>query len=345
MLIEKVPPASRRNAETELLGSSPAAEDLRQVIRKVARTQATILIRGEYGTCQQLVARSLHRQSPRAGDPLFHVDCAKASAAELDCELFGREQTVGTGVTAPEPGAFELANGGTVLLEEIGAVSAGIQAKLLRLLQEGTLERVGGKQPLKIDVRILATTHRDLEAKVRREEFREDLFLRLNIVPVQLPSLRDQKDDISAWADHFRVSCARRLGIDAPTISSASWTAFERHSWPGNIQELQQRIEVAVVAAAGSGTIEPAHLGFVVRSGAPAPASLDKSRNKETDKGTDAVNALEEMEKRHIYTVLDRCQWNRGNAADLLGISIRTLRNKLKEYGRGEASESPERQP
>jgi DNA-binding NtrC family response regulator len=164
---------------------------------------------------------------------------------------------------------------------------------------------------------------------------------------VQLPALRDQEGDIRAWADHFRVNCARQLGIDAPVISAASWTALERHRWPGNMRELQQRIEIAVVATAGSGIIEPAHLGFVGRPGSSAPAASDEKRSKPMSSNTDvdAVNALEEMEKRHIYTVLDRCQWNRGNAADLLGISIRTLRNKLKEYGKGEANESPNRQP
>jgi transcriptional regulator with PAS, ATPase and Fis domain len=245
---------------------------------------------------------------------------------------------VGTGVTLPEAGAFELADGGTILLEEIGAVPAGVQTKLLRLLQEGTFERVGGKQPVKSDVRILATTNRDLESKVRREEFREDLFLRLNIVPVAVPALRDREGDLAVWADHFRVACARRLGIDAPSISAAGWGALERHAWPGNLRELHQRIGIAVVAAAGAGLIEPAHLGFAIRAGSPAAAAP-------VDNGKEAVNALDEMEKRHIYTVLDRCQWNRGNAAELLGISIRTLRNKLKEYGANETSEPSQRQP
>ena len=337
MLIEQIPITGREAAGAELSGASPAIEQLRQVIRKVARTQATILIRGEPGTGKGLVALSLHRQSPRAQGPFFRINCSQGSAAALERELFGHEKPAGTGVTTPEPGVFELADGGTVVLEDISEVSAGVQGKLLRLLQEGAFERVGGKQTLKTDVRILATTHRDLEAKVRCEEFREDLFLRLSIVPVVVPALREREGDIALLADPFRVACARRLGIDAPPLSAAGWSALERHAWPGNVRELQQRIELAVVTGtrAGARFIESAHLGFATRAGSPVPAAVDK----------DAVDPLAEMEKRHIYTVLDRCQWNRGNAAERLGISIRTLRNKLKEYGGSERSESSERQP
>jgi len=338
MLIEKTFLPGHPAHGSELRGTSPAIDQLRQLIRKVARTQATILIRGEYGTGKQSVAAALHSQSPRAQAPLFRAHCAGLSPATLETQLFGCEITGESGTPTQQQGLLELAHGGTILLEEIGEIPPAVQARLLRLLQEGTFERVGGKHSLKADVRILATSNRDLETRVRRGEFREDLFIRLNIVPVLVPPLRTRKGDVPVLADHFRLACARSLGIEAPPISTAGFSALESHPWPGNVRELQQRIELAMVAAPPGHVIEPAHLGFAGRAASYTAIA-----------GKDFVDPLTEMEKRHIFAVLDRCQWNRGNAALRLGISIRTLRNKLKEYGDaspdGQPRETPERQP
>ncbi len=334
MPIERISLLGQAASRAELLGTSPAMNQLREVMRKVARTQATILIRGEHGAGKRLVAAALHRQSPRAQAPLFRVDCAGLSAAALEAELFGHEKAAGAGGATRQEGLLELADGGTILLEEIGEVSPAVQARLLRVLQEGTFERGDGKRPLKADVRILATTNRDLEARVRREEFREDLFIRLNIVPVLVPPLRGRKGDVALLADHFRLACARRQGLDVPPISPAGLSALESHAWPGNVRELQQRIELAVVAGGVRSVIEPAHLGFAGRAAQHSSPG-----------GQEFVDALTEMEKRHIFAVLERSKWNRGNAAVRLGISIRTLRNKLKEYQEvsddGERKEGP----
>ncbi|MEY2411151.1 MAG: two-component system, NtrC family, response regulator AtoC [Verrucomicrobiota bacterium] len=327
MFIEKILSSVEPVTGAGLLGASPVMARLHQLIRKVARTQATLLIRGEFGTGKRLVAEALQLQSPRAEQPFFRLDCAACTGGALEHQLFGREPIADSDAADLHPGLLERARGGTLLLEEVGELSPAVQARLLRLLQDGTFERSGRRGSLQSDVRILATTNRDLEGKVQRAEFREDLFLRLNIVPVLVPPLRERHEDIVILANHFRTACAQRQGIDAPPFSPASWSALEAHTWPGNVRELQQRIELAMVTSTAGSVIEPAHLGF---------ASTPGSRVVVTDK--DFVEPLTEMEKRHIFAVLERCKWNRGNAADRLGISIRTLRNKLKEY-KGDAEE------
>jgi DNA-binding NtrC family response regulator len=325
MMIETILPAGCGASAAELIGTSPAIEQLRQLVRKVARTQATILIRGECGSGKSFVAAALHRQSPRAEMPFYRIHCAGRPAATLERELFGFEKSGGS--EASIPGLFELARGGTIVLSEVAELPAGIQSRLLQVLQEETFERTGGTQSLKADVRVIATTSRDLEARIRRGEFREDLFIRLGIVPVSVPALRERKEDIAALATHFCQGSARKRGIDAPPLSPAASSAIENHAWPGNTRELQQRIEMAVATALPGGILEPSHLGFADARSATLAAFDDP----------DFVEDLTEVEKRHILVVLDRCKWNRGNAATRLGISIRTLRNKLKDYQRGSA--------
>jgi DNA-binding NtrC family response regulator len=326
--------------EWELLGRSPAMEKLRQLIRQVARTQATVLIQGESGTGKELVARALHKESPRAGAPLIKVNCAAIPENLIESEFFGHERGAFTGALNKREGRFELAHGGTILLDEISEVSPALQAKLLRVLQERELERVGGNRTIKVDVRVIATTNRHLEQSVLRKEFREDLYFRLNVVPISVPPLRERREDIVFLAEHFLHWFARKHGCGARRLSEDCAATLLRHNWPGNVRELQNVIERAVIMTGDSTVVEAAHfclngvsccspstpgiatLGEApVRAAEPVPAAPLQS-----------FPPLSELEKGHIYAALERCHDNRTQAAKILGISVRTLRNKLNEY-------------
>ena len=335
----------------ELLGQSPAMENLRQLIRKVARTQATVLIAGESGTGKELVARALHRQSQRANAAFIKVNCAAIPENLIESEFFGHEKGAFTGAVAKREGRFELAHNGTILLDEVSEISPQVQAKLLRVLQERELERVGGNRTLKVDVRVLATTNRQLEESVERKEFRQDLYFRLNVVPIHVPPLRDRMEDVPALAKQFMQRFARKHGVRVKGISDDCLGALAAHRWPGNVRELQNVIERAVILCGDSGLLEPEHLGFsprttvapmspvVVAALAPAPtshapaiASSIPPASAASGPGGEPVS-LAELEKRHILAMLEKTGQNRTHAAKLLGISIRTLRNKLNEYG------------
>lgn len=346
-----------RQAEDEdasqLLGQSKVMEDLRQLIRRVARTEATVLIQGESGTGKELVARALHQQSPRNGAPFIKVNCAAIPENLIESEFFGHEKGAFTGALSKREGRFELAHGGTILLDEISEISPAVQAKLLRVLQEREFERVGGNRTVRVDVRVIATTNRHLEQSVARKEFRQDLFFRLNVVPVLVPPLRQRKEDILLLSRHFMQRFMRKHGVKLAGLSSASESALMEHDWPGNVRELQNVIERAVILCGDSGMIEPEHLGLMrsgvlsaaappAESSAPAAAAASASTSA-VAAGTPEVVPLAEMEKRHILAALEKCGGNRTHAAKLLGISVRTLRNKLHEYnagsGNGEAGE------
>jgi DNA-binding NtrC family response regulator len=320
----------------ELLGRSPAMEQLRALIRKVARTQATVLIQGESGTGKELVARALYRQSPRADAPFIKVNCAAIPENLIESEFFGHEKGAFTGALNKREGRFELAHGGTILLDEVSEISPQLQAKLLRVLQEREFERVGGNRTLKVDVRVIATTNRQLEHSVERKEFRQDLFFRLNVVPLHVPPLRERGDDISFLAGQFLQRFARKHGIRVSGLSAECAAALQAHRWPGNVRELQNVIERAVILCADGEELQAAHLGLVSRGGEEPAAGNDASDAAE-------LVQLAEIEKRHILRVLDRCDGNRTHAARHLGISIRTLRNKLHEYGvKGRDDREPE---
>ena len=331
----------------ELQGISPAMESLRQLIRKVARTQATVLIAGESGTGKELVARALYRQSPRNTAPFIKVNCAAIPENLIESEFFGHEKGAFTGAMTKREGRFELAHSGTILLDEISEISPQVQAKLLRVLQERELERVGGNRTIKVDVRVLATTNRRLEESVERKEFRQDLFFRLNVVPIHVPPLREHKEDVPYLARQFIPRFVRKHGVRVRGISDECMAALEAHRWPGNVRELQNVIERAVIMSGDGAMLEPDHLGFTpAASSAPAiPSSFAAVSPSEAATPTMVAAPVEplsiaELEKRHILSVMEKTP-SRTQAAKVLGISIRTLRNKLNEYGVKSKEEEP----
>jgi len=320
---------------SELLGHSPAMEKLRKLIRQVARTQATVLIQGESGTGKELVARALHKESPRASAPLIKVNCAAIPENLIESEFFGHEKGAFTGALNKREGRFELAHGGTILLDEISEISPAVQAKLLRVLQERELERVGGSRTIKVDVRVIATTNRHLEQSVARKEFREDLFFRLNVVPILVPPLRDHREDILFLAERFLVSAARKHGCAAQRLSDECRGILSAHDWPGNVRELQNVIERAVILGGDSPLVGTAHLCLTglpsSLPSAPEPAPLTALSAPGPATAGD-FPTLARLEQHHILAALDRCRNNRTQAAKILDISVRTLRNKLHEY-------------
>jgi two-component system response regulator FlrC len=284
----------------------------------VAATPTTVLILGESGTGKELVARHVHAASGRSG-PWVAVNCAALPAELLESELFGHERGAFTGATERRAGRFELANRGTLLLDEISELPLGLQAKLLRVLQEREVDRVGGQRPVPVDIRIVATSNRDLAEMVRHGQFRSDLYFRLNVFPLLLPPLRERPEDLAPLANALVEDAARALGRTVPRLSGASLEALRRHPFPGNVRELRNVLERAVVRCRGS-DIEPAHLGLELASlhllppVTPGEIPLD-------------LGALERMA---IAEALRRVNGNRTHAASLLGIGLRTLRNKLR---------------
>jgi DNA-binding NtrC family response regulator len=329
------------DASYELLGRSQPMDNLRQLIRKVARTQATVLIQGESGTGKELVARAIYRESPRASAPFIKVNCAAIPEHLIESEFFGHEKGAFTGALNKREGRFELAHGGTILLDEVSEISSQVQAKLLRVLQERELERVGGNRTIKVDVRVIATTNRNLEQSVDKKEFRQDLFFRLNVVPIYVPALRDRRDDIPFLAQQFLHRFTRKHGVHVNGISPDCMAALMAHQWLGNVRELQNAIERAVILCGDGDQLLREHLGF--NDTASAATSTASSVASTTPAASAAPNApapspteilpLADVEKQHILLAMERFEGNRTHAAKQLGISIRTLRNKLHEYG------------
>ena len=321
------------DGESELLGRSPAMDHLRSLIRKVARTQATVLIQGESGTGKELVARAFYRESPRANAPFIKVNCAAIPENLIESEFFGHEKGSFTGALTKREGRFELAHGGTILLDEISEISPAVQAKLLRVLQEREFERVGGSRTIKVDVRVIATTNRDLAQSVEKKEFRQDLFFRLNVVPVCVPPLRDRREDISLLAMEFMRRLGRKHGVHIKGFTDASLRILNEHSWPGNVRELQNVVERAVIMCGDNGMLEPEHLGLTgSHANSVTGAAADNGTALGAMNNTGEFPTLGELEKQHIFAALDRCKGNRTHAAKMLDVSIRTLRNKLHEY-------------
>jgi len=344
----------------ELIGAGPRFLRLRQLIRKVAPTEATVLIDGENGTGKELVASEIFKHSGRAAAPYIRVNCAAISETLIESEFFGHEKGAFTGATEKREGRFELANGGTILLDEISEIPIRLQAKLLRVLQEREFERVGGTHTMKVDVRVLTTTNRNLKKAVAAGEFREDLYYRLNVFPLHVPPLRERREDILPLAEHFLRRFERRHGLKIPGFSKEATDHILRHDWPGNVRELQNTVERAVILTENNAAIQGSSLILMpeghtadtfaedVASESAERSDGDKSlsvtgtlqRNPtelEPEESGQEFLSLPELEKRQTLRALHRTGGNRTKAADLLGISIRTLRNKLHEYKFGES--------
>jgi len=304
-----------------LVGESAAIRKVFGQIEKVAASKSTILLRGESGTGKELVARAIHEASPRADRPFIKVNCAALSAGLLESELFGHERGAFTGAHEKKIGRFELADGGTLLLDEVTEMAPELQPKLLRALQEKEIDRVGGASSIPVDVRIIATSNRDLDRAVREGDFREDLFFRLNVIPVRLPPLRERREDIPKLLDHFLDHFTTENGMPPLAVDGATRERLQRYPWPGNVRELQNAVERAVVLASGATLTEA---DFPMLREPPTRAN-----------GTGEIQAgltVAEMERQLIFQTLESCGGNRTRAAEALQISVRTLRNKLKEY-------------
>jgi two-component system response regulator HydG len=302
-----------------ILGKDPKMQLIYKLIDDVASTDATVLIEGESGTGKELVARAIHEQSPRRNQPFVVINCAAYPATLLESELFGHEKGAFTGAIRRKAGRFEQAHGGTVFLDEIGEISPTAQIKLLRVLQTHQLKRLGGNKVVEVDVRILAATNKELVQEVKRGNFREDLFYRLNVIPMLLPPLRERRNDIPLLAQHFRRRFAQEQGKDVQRVSSEAMNILFDYRWPGNVRELENTIEHAIVLAKGE-QIEAEHLPLAIREDVHS-AGLEKGRS-----------SLLENERKILLSVLDECGWNKKKAAEWLGISRSTLYDKLRRY-------------
>jgi DNA-binding NtrC family response regulator len=326
--------ATRGSGDLLLASEDGRMREVRETIEQVADTDITVMIRGESGTGKELVARALYRESPRAHAPFIKVNCAAIPENLIESEFFGHEKGAFTGASNRREGRFELAHGGTILLDEVSEISSQVQAKLLRVLQEQELERVGGNRTIKVDVRVLATTNRQLEESVLRKEFRQDLFFRLNVFPIHVPPLRDRAGDLTFLAQKFAQRFSRKHGVKVHGLSADCMNALERHDWPGNVRELQNVIERAVILCGDSGLLEADQLGFTPARAPSAEEAASSPTITDFQAAPDGeFISLAELEKRHIFAALDRTKGNRTHAAKSLGICIRTLRNKLNEYG------------
>jgi DNA-binding NtrC family response regulator len=332
-----------------LIGRSSAMLRLRQMIERVAPTDATVLITGESGTGKEMIARELYRASPRRSHPFIKVNCAAISQNLIESEFFGHERGAFTGATERREGRFELANQGTLLLDEVSEIPLNLQAKLLRVLQEREFERVGGNRTIKVNVRLLATSNRDLLSYVEKGDFRQDLYYRLNVFPVQVPPLRDRGDDILLIAEHFLRRCARKHGIKVNGYSDSARAALASYRWPGNVREMQNTIERAVILTENGRPITASALGLPgdyhleeapslphVQTAHPYDLGSNNTQSSNhsvsvTD-SSGGVQTIALLEKQAIKAALQQTEGNRTQAAAVLGISIRTLRNKLQEY-------------
>jgi DNA-binding NtrC family response regulator len=325
-----------------IIGAHPSVSRVLALARQVAPSKATVLISGESGTGKEMFARFIHAHSGRENAPFVAVNCAALPEHLLESELFGHEKGSFTGAISRKLGKFELATGGTLLLDEISEMALALQAKLLRALQEGEIDRVGGQETVKVDVRVLATTNRNLEQSVEKGEFRQDLFYRLNVIPLRLPPLAQRGDDVLLLADFFIRRYTREYGLGALRLSDEARDWLMAHDWPGNVRELQNLMERAVLLA-GTGPIRPIH--FLLDDQEWSPESSEESGTLvETSPQIPSLTSgvaidaggriptIQEMEMHLIIKSLDKTAGNRTKASELLGISVRTLRNKLGEY-------------
>jgi DNA-binding NtrC family response regulator len=314
----------------EVVGSSPALLAAVERTRQVAPSGATILLTGDTGTGKELFAQMIHQNSRRSKGPFIPVHCAAIPANLLESELFGHEKGAFTGATERRAGRFEAADGGTLFLDEIGEIDAATQVKLLRFLESHTIERLGSHRPVSLDLRLVCATNRDLEAMVREGKFREDLYYRLAVVPLRLPSLRERRDDIPLLLSHYLRRFAAENAVEAPRLSAAAAAVFQDYAWPGNIRELRNAAENLVVLHPGR-EVGPADLDSRYRSSPtplPGRAATDSGAPREVTQSLDR----EANEKRLLREALAQAGGNRTKAAELMGISRRTLHRKLLQW-------------
>ena len=304
-----------------IIGKSEPMRKIEEVMRKVSPTDTTVLIYGQSGTGKELMARAIHRHSSRNGKPFVVADCGSLVESLFESELFGHVKGSFTGATATKYGRLELANGGTVFFDEIGNISMNVQTKLLRVLQEREITKVGSTQVIKVDVRVIAATNKDLQKAVQAGTFRDDLFYRLSVVPVTLPPLRERRDDIPPLANYFLKKYNQKRKKDVHAISAKAMKALVEHDWPGNVRELENAIERAVVLTEND-TIEPSDLLYYGLNASTIPES-DMERPRR----------LADVEKEHIVRTLKMFGGHKGKTAEWLGIDRKTLRSKLRRYG------------
>ena len=322
-----------------IVGSDNKLARVLQKAKSVASSKATVLILGESGTGKEMIARYIHEESNRREGPFVGLNCAALPEGLLESELFGHEKGAFTGAIYTKKGKFELADGGTLLLDEIAEIPLHLQAKLLRVLQEEEVDRLGGKSPVKVDVHVVATTNRNLEEAAKNGEFRQDLYYRLNVIPLTLPPLRERKNDIERLAAHFIARFSQQYGKDVKKMSKAAWQRFQQYDWPGNIREMENLVERAVLLSLSEelepwdfwdeetdGEVADKPLTFAAEAEAFQPAA---AAGEATEGG---MASLRDVERQMIMQALQKTDDNRTHAARMLGISVRTLRNKLHEY-------------
>jgi two-component system response regulator HydG len=315
-------PSSLGNNALTLVHSDPEMKRILDLAAKVARSDANVLITGESGTGKSLLAATIHRISPRAAGPFVTISCANVSEDLLESELFGHEKGAFTGASGRHIGKFEQAHGGTIFLDEVSELGPGLQGKLLRVVQERSFERLSGDETIRVDIRLLASSSADLEALARENRFRKDLYYRLNVVAIQIPSLRDRVEDVPALAGHFLALFARQHGRAPLKLKPETLDLMRYHTWPGNVRELKNVLEGAVIASSGP-ELGPEDLPL-------SPAARTETVLRAAGLG---MVSLERLEESYIREVLRVCRSNKTEAARILGINRKTLLEKRKRYG------------
>ncbi len=320
----------------EIITSNKKILAILDMLKNVAKSKSSILISGESGTGKELFARYIYRYSNRRSMPFVAVNCAAIPAQLLESEMFGFEKGAFTGATVRKLGKFELANGGTLLLDEISEMDFQLQAKLLRVIQEAEVDRLGGKTPIPIDIRIIATTNADLQYRIAQKTFRSDLYYRLNVIPVLIPPLRERNGDVNLLAEHFIKKYSQVNEKKEPILSDAAKARLTAYAWPGNVRELENVMERAVLLC-NDASIGVEHL-YLENDGVASSVK----KNTQTEEADQVANksrqnenesTLYDMEKNMIFDTLNKFNWNKTKASKILGISVRTMRNKLHEYG------------
>lgn len=325
---------SSRLGHPRIIGKSPQITEVAKNIQKVSHGKTTVLITGESGTGKELFARAIHYLSPRKNYPFVPINCSAIPAGLIESELFGFEKGAFTGADARKLGKFELADKGTIFLDEIGELGMDLQAKLLRAIQEGEIERLGGSKAIKTDVRLVAASNKDLEAAVASKTFREDLFYRLNVFPIRIPPLRERKDDIPLLAEYFAGKYSAELGRGHMEISPEAMTALTNYTWKGNVRELENAIERAIILCEGK-TITPEHISLSKASAGEVLSAGGVFLARNTGLGLEetAKTAQRTAETELIRATLRETGGNKSRAAERLKVSYKTLLTKIKDYG------------